>query len=102
MRKKTTKKEKQQTIQTALDQLNDLSIKTNTEYDKLQENKSVKRFELEQAEIKLSLLRKYSGRTTYSSVAGWTKAPEKSHQPVVQQVTSGPRTNNFIIDVKPS
>jgi hypothetical protein len=52
--------QKQQTIQTALDQLNDLSIKTNTEYDKLQENKSVKRFELEQAEIKLSLLRKYS------------------------------------------
>ena len=46
-----------------------------------------------------SLLRKYSGRTTYSSVAGWTKAPQKSHQPVVQQVTSGPRTNNFIIDV---
>ena len=52
--------QKKQTIQTALDQLNDLSIKTNTEYDKLQENKSVKRFELEQAEIKLSLLRKYS------------------------------------------
>ena len=52
--------QKKQTIQSALDQLNDLSIKTNTEYDKLQENKSVKRFELEQAEIKLSLLRKYS------------------------------------------
>lgn len=52
--------QKKQTIQTALDQLNDLSIKTNTEYDKLQEDKSIKRFELEQAEIKLSLLRKYS------------------------------------------
>ena len=52
--------QKKQTIQSALDQLNDLSIKTNTEYDKLQEDKSIKRFELEQAEIKLSLLRKYS------------------------------------------
>ena len=52
--------QKKQTIQTALDQLNDLSIKTNTEYDKLQEDKSIKRFELEQSEIKLFLLRKYS------------------------------------------
>ena len=52
--------QKKQTIQSALDQLKDLSIKTNTEYDKLQEDKSIKRFELEQAEIKLSLLRKYS------------------------------------------
>ena len=52
--------QKKQTIQQALDELSDLSIKTNTEYDKLQENKSIKQFELEQAEIKLSLLRKYS------------------------------------------
>ena len=52
--------EKKQTIQHALDELNDLSIKTNTEYDKLQENKNIKQFELEQAEIKLSLLRKFA------------------------------------------
>jgi len=52
--------QKKQTIQTALDELSDLSIKTNTEYDKLQENKNVKQFELEQAEIKLSLLRKFA------------------------------------------
>ncbi len=52
--------QKKQTIQQALDELSDLSIKTNTEYDKLQENKSIKQFELEQAEIKLSLLRKFA------------------------------------------
>jgi hypothetical protein len=52
--------QKKQTIQTALDELSDLSIKTNTEYDKLQENKNVKQFELDQAEIKLSLLRKFA------------------------------------------
>ena len=52
--------QKKQTIQHALDELNDLSIKTNTEYDKLQEDRSIKKFELEQAEIKLSLLRKFA------------------------------------------
>ena len=46
-----------------------------------------------------ALLRKYTARTSYSSVSGWTKAPAKSQQPVVQQITTGPRTNNFIIDV---
>lgn len=52
--------EKKQTIQNALDQLNDLTVKTNTEYDKLQEDKTIKQFELEQAEIKLSLLKKFA------------------------------------------
>jgi hypothetical protein len=52
--------QKKKTIQTAFDELSDLSIKTNSEYDKLQENKSIKQFELEQAEIKLSLLRKFA------------------------------------------
>ena len=46
-----------------------------------------------------ALLRKFTGRTTFSSVSGWTKATAKSSQPVVKQVTTGPRTNNFIIDV---
>ena len=46
------------------------------------------------------LLRKYSDRNTYKQQSGWTKAPNKSRQPVVQQPTVGsPRTNNFIIDV---
>tara|TARA_Y200000002_G_scaffold136879_1_gene112844 strand:+ start:13385 stop:28348 length:14964 start_codon:yes stop_codon:yes gene_type:complete len=44
------------------------------------------------------LLRKYQTRTAYSDVSGWTKAKNKSSQPVVLQYTSGPRTNNFIID----
>ena len=33
---------------------------TDREYDKLQEDKTIKQFELEQAEIKLSLLRKFA------------------------------------------
>ena len=49
--------QKKKTIRNALDELSDLTVKTNTEYDKLQEDKTIKQFELEQAEIKLSLLR---------------------------------------------
>ena len=45
-----------------------------------------------------ALLRKYTARTTFSSVSGWKKAPMLSEQPVVLQYVSGPRTNNFIID----
>ena len=45
-----------------------------------------------------ALLRKYRSREVFDSVAGWTTANTKSIQPVVKQVTSGPRTNNFIID----
>ena len=52
--------QKKETIRNALDQLSDLTVKTNTEYDKLQEDKTIKQFELEQAEIKLSLLRKFA------------------------------------------
>ena len=52
--------QKKETIRNALDELSDLSVKTNTEYDKLQEDKTIKQFELEQAEIKLSLLRKFA------------------------------------------
>ena len=44
------------------------------------------------------LLQKYTNRTTFTNVSGWTKANKKSLQPVVLQYTSGPRTNNFIID----
>jgi hypothetical protein len=51
---------KKETIRNALDELSDLTVKTNTEYDKLQEDKTIKQFELEQAEIKLSLLRKFA------------------------------------------
>ena len=46
-----------------------------------------------------ALLRKYTDRTTFTNVSGWTKAPTKSTQPVVKQETVGARTNNFIIDV---
>ena len=52
--------QKKETIRNALDELSDLSVKTNTEYDKLQEDKTIKQFELEQAEIKLSLLKKFA------------------------------------------
>ena len=52
--------QKKETIRNALDELSDLTVKTNTEYDKLQEDKTIKQFELEQAEIKLSLLRKFA------------------------------------------
>jgi hypothetical protein len=52
--------QKKETIRNALDELSDLTVKTNTEYDKLQEDKTIKKFELEQAEIKLSLLRKFA------------------------------------------
>ena len=52
--------QKKNTIRNALDELSDLTVKTNTEYDKLQEDKTIKQFELEQAEIKLSLLRKFA------------------------------------------
>lgn len=52
--------QKKKTIRNALDELSDLTVKTNTEYDKLQEDKTIKQFELEQAEIKLSLLRKFA------------------------------------------
>ena len=52
--------QKKETIRNALDELSDLTVKTNTEYDKLQEDKTIKEFELEQAEIKLSLLRKFA------------------------------------------
>ena len=46
-----------------------------------------------------ALLRRYTDRTTFTNVSGWTKAPTKSTQPVVKQETVGARTNNFIIDV---
>ena len=46
-----------------------------------------------------ALLRKYSDRTTFANVSGWTTAPKKSSQPVVKQTTVGARTNNFIVDV---
>ena len=46
-----------------------------------------------------ALLRKYTDRTTFTNVSGWTKAPTKSSQPVVEQFIVGERTNNFIIDV---
>ena len=52
--------QKKETIRNALDELSDLTIKTDTEYDKLQQDKTIKQFELEQAEIKLSLLRKFA------------------------------------------
>ena len=45
-----------------------------------------------------ALLRKYTNRTTFTSVSGWKKAPTKSEQPVILQYVTGPRTNNFIID----
>ena len=45
-----------------------------------------------------ALLRKYTDRTSFTNVSGWTKAPTKSIQPVVKQVTVGQRTNNFIVD----
>ena len=45
-----------------------------------------------------ALLRKYTDRTSFTNVSGWTKAPTKSTQPVVKQVTVGQRTNNFIVD----
>tara|TARA_B100001758_G_scaffold247925_1_gene268606 strand:+ start:7759 stop:8394 length:636 start_codon:yes stop_codon:yes gene_type:complete len=50
--------EKKTTIQNALDELNDLNIKTNTEYDKIQDNKNIEKFEISRAELKLALLRK--------------------------------------------
>ena len=46
-----------------------------------------------------ALLRKYTDRATFTNVSGWTKAPTKSSQPVVEQFIVGERTNNFIIDV---
>ena len=46
-----------------------------------------------------ALLRKYTDRTNFTNVSGWTKAPNKSIQPVVKQITVGQRTNNFIVDV---
>ena len=52
--------QKKQIIQTALNEVNDLNIKANTEYDKVLEDKSIRKFELEQAEIKLSLLKKFA------------------------------------------
>ena len=50
--------EKKTTIQNALDELNELNIKTNTEYDKIQDNKNIEKFEISRAELKLALLRK--------------------------------------------
>ena len=46
-----------------------------------------------------ALLRKYTDRTTFTNVSGWTKAPTRSVQPVVKQTTVTARTNNFIVDV---
>ena len=45
-----------------------------------------------------ALLRRYRSREVFDSVSGWTTANTKSIQPVVKQITTGPRTNNFIID----
>ena len=45
------------------------------------------------------ILRKYTDISTYTNVTGWIKAKSLSAQPVVKQYTTGPRNNNFIIDV---
>ncbi len=45
------------------------------------------------------ILRKYTDISNYSNVTGWIKAKKLSSQPVVKQYTTGPRNNNFIIDV---
>ena len=47
-----------------------------------------------------AFLRKYTDRTTFNSVNGWTKAPTESYQPVVRQYTATAiLTNDFEIDV---
>ena len=46
-----------------------------------------------------ALLRKYTDRTTFTSVSAWTKAPYKSKQYVADQFVVAERTNNFIVDV---
>ena len=47
-----------------------------------------------------AFLRKYTDRTTFNSVNGWTKAPTESYQPVVRQYTAtATLTNDFEIDV---
>ena len=45
------------------------------------------------------ILRKYSAIDAYTNVTGWIKAKALSTQPVVKQYTTGPRNNNFIVDV---
>ncbi len=46
-----------------------------------------------------AVLRKYTSRSSFNSVSGWTTASKKSEQWVVQQPEVKTRTNNFKIDV---
>ena len=44
-------------------------------------------------------LKKYSDRTTFTSVSGWTKAHSVSKQMVVRQYTAAEQVNDFAVDV---
>ena len=46
-----------------------------------------------------SVLRKYTDRTTYTSVTGWKKADNLSKQEVVRQYDTSVKTNDFPVDV---
>ena len=46
-----------------------------------------------------SVLRKYTDRTTYTSVTGWKKADNLSKQEVVRQYDTTVKTNDFPVDV---